>query len=141
METPSQLVPSLDHFVTQWMSRVISSDGRARNSSHDHVFGLSTSPSIEKLHSESGVRGVGPAERTGKPSTRYCPGGTRSEAPSGCRRLPRQPREMNPLPISIPPVVALLRESIHSGTPPNPGSNSGALYHHRGPYNYRMTLG
>src|SRR5918996_1646606 len=74
-ETPSQVVPSFDHLVTQWMSLVISSEGKARNSSHDHILGPSTSPSIVKSHSARGVRGVGPAERTGKPSTRYWPGG------------------------------------------------------------------
>src|SRR3712207_8079725 len=52
----------------------------------------STSPSIEKVHWSSGTRGVGPAERTGKSFTRYCPGGTRP-AVSACRRLPTNPRE------------------------------------------------
>ena len=33
-ETPSQRVPSFDHFVTQWMSTVGVSAGRLRNSSH-----------------------------------------------------------------------------------------------------------
>src|ERR671917_2148845 len=94
-ETPSQLVPSFDHLVTQWMSRVISSEGSARNSSHVHLFGSSTSPPTEKSHSSSGVRGVGPAERTGKPSTRYWPGGRRS-SPSVCPRRPRKPREKKP---------------------------------------------
>src|SRR5215211_6772420 len=74
-ETPSHLVPSFDHLVTQWMSVVISSEGSSLNSSHTHVFGSSTSPTMEKSHSSSGVRGVGPAESTGNPSTRYCPGG------------------------------------------------------------------
>jgi hypothetical protein len=40
METPSQLVPSFDHLVTQWMSFVISSEGSALNSSHVHLLGL-----------------------------------------------------------------------------------------------------
>src|ERR671912_2146323 len=123
-ETPSQVVPSFDHLVTQWMSLVISSEGKARNSSHDQVLGPSTSPSIVKSHSSRGVRGVGPAERTGKPSTRYWPGGTRSEVPSGSRRRPRKPREMNPLLMPIPPVVSPRREDIHSGTTPNVGSNN-----------------
>src|SRR5215213_10265577 len=109
--TPSQVVPSFDHLVTQWMSLVISSEGNARNSSHDQVLGPSTSPSIVRLHSARGVRGVGPAERTGKPSTRYWPGGTRS-SPSARLRRPRKPREMNPLPIPIPPAVALRREAF-----------------------------
>ena len=36
-ETPSQLVSSFDHFVTQWMSTVGSSVGSCRNSSHVQV--------------------------------------------------------------------------------------------------------
>src|SRR5215217_9140118 len=104
-ETPSHLVSSFDHLVTQWMSRVISSEGRARNSSHVHLFGSSTSPPTEKSHSSSGVRGVGPAERTGKPSTRYWPGGKRS---SVCLRRPRKPREKKPALTTQPPDVGLV---------------------------------
>src|SRR5215204_546658 len=94
-ETPSQLVPSFDHLVTQWMSVVISSEGSSLNSSHAHLFSSSTSPTMEKSHSSSGVRGVGPAESTGNPSTRYCPGG-RWVSCSCCLRRPRKPREKNP---------------------------------------------
>src|SRR5215211_9175516 len=94
-ETPSHLVPSFDHLVTQWMSVVISSEGSSLNSSHTHVFGSSTSPTMEKSHSSTGVRGVGPAESTGKPSTRYWPGG-RETSLSLCLRRPRNPREKNP---------------------------------------------
>src|SRR5918995_6748687 len=107
-ETPSQVVSSFDHLVTQWMSLVTSSEGKVRNSSHDHVLGPSTSPSIVKSHSASGVRGVGPAERTGKPSTRYWPGGIWT-SPSVRLRLPRKPREMNPPPTNVPPAVVLRR--------------------------------
>src|SRR5215211_6269367 len=103
-ETPSQVVPSFDHLVTQWMSLVTSSEGKARNSSHDHVLGPSTSPSIVKSHSSRGVRGVGPAERTGKPSTRYWPGGILT-SPSARLRRPRKPREMNPPLTNVPPAV------------------------------------
>ena len=85
-ETPSQSVSSFDHFVTQWMSFVIVSLGSARNSSHVHVFASATSPVMVKSHSSSGVCGVGPAESTGKSSTRYWPGGTRPESPSSRRR-------------------------------------------------------
>src|ERR687883_1168918 len=92
-ETPSQLVPSLDHLVTQWMSLVISSEGSPLNSSHVHLFGSSTSPTMEKSHSSSGVCGVGPAERTGKPSSRYWPGGSLS---SRLLRRPVKPRDKNP---------------------------------------------
>src|SRR5688500_17545371 len=89
------------------MSLVISSERSPLNSSHVHLLGSSTSPTTEKSHSSRGVRGVGPAERTGKPSTRYWPGGTRS-SPSARLRLPRKPREMNPPPTNVPPAILLL---------------------------------
>src|SRR5215207_5893714 len=92
-ETPSHLVPSFDHLVTQWMSFVISSEGSCLISSQVHLLGSSISPAMEKSHSSSGVRGVGPAERTGKPSTKYCPGGS---AVSWLLRRPLKPREKNP---------------------------------------------
>src|SRR5919199_1705363 len=92
-ETPSHLVSSLDHLVTQWMSLVISSEGSWLNSSHVHLLGSSTSPTMEKSHSSSGVCGVGPAERTGKPSSRYWPGGS---FVSCLLRRPKKPREKNP---------------------------------------------
>src|SRR5919199_3097647 len=92
-ETPSQRVPSLDHLVTQWMSLVISSEGSCLNSSHVHLLGSSISPTMEKSHSSRGVWGVGPAERTGKPSSRYWPGGSLS---SCLLRRPKKPREKNP---------------------------------------------
>src|SRR5687767_5711564 len=92
-ETPSQVVPSFDHLVTQWMSFVISSEGSCPNSSHVQRLGSSTSPTIEKSHSSCGVWGVGPAESTGKPFSRYCPGGS----PLSCLlRRPKKPREKNP---------------------------------------------
>src|SRR5215213_10873038 len=81
------------------MSVVISSEGSCLNSSHVHLLGSSTSPTSEKSHSSKGVRGVGPAESTGKPSTRYCPGG-RWVFCSGCLRRPRNPQEKNPSLIS-----------------------------------------
>src|SRR4029077_1607729 len=91
-ETPRQTGSSFDHLVTQWMSRVISSLGRARNSSHVHRHGTFSSPMIEKSHSSSDVCGVGPAERTGKSAVMYWPGGTRAGSASA-RRRPRNPRE------------------------------------------------
>src|SRR5215217_7522635 len=121
METPSHLVPSFDHLVTQWMSFVISSEGSARNSSHVHLLGSSISPTMEKSHSSSGVRGVGPAERTGKPSTRYCPGGS---AVSWLLRRPLKPLEKNPSVITFPPrsstrtlALAKSRRSVVSRPP------------------------
>src|SRR5262247_3680006 len=75
------------------MSLVISSEGSRLNSSHVHLLGSSTSPTTEKSHASRGVRGVGPAERTGKPSSRYWPGGS---FVSGPLRRPPKPREINP---------------------------------------------
>jgi hypothetical protein len=92
-ETPRQLVSSFDHFVTQWMSTVGVSWGRARNSFHVHVRPASTAPSIVNVHSASGVCGVGPADSTGKSRVRYCPGGMRAASP-GSRLRPVKPREM-----------------------------------------------
>src|SRR5437879_1658276 len=93
-ETPAQAVSSFVHLVTQWMSFVTCSVGSLRNSSHVHFLGSSISPSTTKFHSATGMRGVGPAERTVKSSTTYCTGGTRPAAATS-RRLPRNPREMN----------------------------------------------
>ena len=70
-DTPVQVVSSLDHLVTQWMSTVTVSEGSAVNSSHGHDTGSSTAPLIVKLHSSSGVRGVGPADNTGKSRVTY----------------------------------------------------------------------
>src|SRR5215210_9249545 len=78
------------------MSLVISSEGSPLNSSHVHLLGSSTSPTTEKSHSSRGVRGVGPAESTGKPSSRYCPGGS---VVSWLLRRPLKPLEKNPSPI------------------------------------------
>src|SRR6266849_5518270 len=76
-ETAFQRASSLVHLVTQWMSLVTSSAGSARNSSQVHFLGSSISPSTTNVHSGKPTRGVGPAERTGKSFTTYCPGGTR----------------------------------------------------------------
>src|SRR5438132_1590641 len=91
--TPSHTVSCLLHFVTQWMSLVIVWVGSLRNSSQVQFFSLSTSPVIENVQSVSGVRGVGPAERTGKSLTRYWPGGRRPACPWSLGR-PWKAREM-----------------------------------------------
>src|SRR4051794_19058082 len=101
METPVQVVPSLDHLVTQWMSTVTVSEGSAVNSSHVHDTGSSTAPLIKKLHSSSGVCGVGPADSTGKSRTTCWPGGTRAGSTSTWRL--RKPREISD--IGVPPQV------------------------------------
>src|SRR3954453_7277076 len=91
IDPPVQVLSSLDHLVTQWMSTVTVSRGSARNSSHDHDTGCSTAPLIVRLHSGSGVCGVGPGDRPGKSRVTYCPGGTRAGSTSA--RRPRKPRE------------------------------------------------
>jgi hypothetical protein len=55
---------SLLHSVTQCMSAVTPSVGSAVNSSHVHEHASSTAPWIETTYSSTGVRGVGPAQRT-----------------------------------------------------------------------------
>src|SRR6266852_898477 len=94
-ETPSQWVSNLVHLVTQLMSTVGVSCGRASSSCQVQRFGSFTFPSIEKSQRSKGVCGVGPAESTGKPRSRYCPGGSRP-ATSFFGRRPRKAREMIP---------------------------------------------
>src|SRR5713101_4120446 len=101
-ETPSQWVSNLVHLVTQLMSTVGVSCGRASSSCQVQRFGSFTFPSIEKSQRSRGVCGVGPAESTGKPRSRYCPGGSRP-ATSLFWRRPRKAREMNPSLMSSPP--------------------------------------
>ena len=60
-------VSSFDHLVTQWMSCVIVSCGRARNSSHVQRARLVQPPASVKLHA-SGVRGGGPPRARGSRS-------------------------------------------------------------------------
>jgi len=95
-ETPSHRVPSLDHFVTLWMSTVGVSAGSWRSSSQVHrAATVPVSSTTVKSHSSGGVNGVGPAASTGKSSTRYWPGGI-SPAPS-CRPRPWNPRLTMPI--------------------------------------------
>src|SRR5260370_1634894 len=58
---------------------------------------------MEKVQDARGVCGVGPAERTGKPRSRYCPGGMRALVSSSFGRRPRNPREKNPSLMWSPP--------------------------------------
>src|SRR5215217_8721902 len=72
------------------MSRVILVCGRAFNSAQVQRF-TGRGPTLSvKDQSPSETRGVGPAERTGKPSVSDCPGGIRS-ASSGAGRRPVKP--------------------------------------------------
>ncbi len=69
-DTPCQVVSSLDQRVTQWMSAVSDSAGSARNSGQVQLFG-SRPPVIENVQFARAVRGVGPADRTGKSRVTY----------------------------------------------------------------------
>ena len=70
-DTPRHVVPSFDQRVTQWMSVVMSSAGSAMNSSHVQLVTTSDSVRMPKVHSGVAMRGVGPAESTGKSAVRY----------------------------------------------------------------------
>src|ERR671916_443484 len=90
IRTPVHGVFSLDHLVTQWMSRVILVCGRAWNSAQvQRCTGRGPTLSVND-QSPSETRGVGPAVSTGNPSVRDWPGGTRS-ASSGAGRRPVKP--------------------------------------------------
>ena len=91
-ETPVQTVSSFDHFVTQWMSTVTVSLGSAGTRPRSTRPARRPRRGSTKLHSSSGVCGVGPAESTGKSSVTYWPGGTRAGSTDE-RRRPRKPRE------------------------------------------------
>src|SRR5437764_14550175 len=88
-ETPRQTVSSFDHLVTQWMSTVISSLGKSRNSAQLQPRVSSISPTMEKFQRSVDVCGVTPAVSTGKSDVTYWPGGTLS-ATSACRRPLKQ---------------------------------------------------
>src|SRR5215207_2013795 len=75
-ETPRQPVSSLDQRVTQWMSTVTDSAGKAISSDQLHRWLSPSSVVTVNSQASSGMRGVGPAERTGKSLVRYWPGGS-----------------------------------------------------------------
>src|SRR5918998_3348673 len=122
------------------MSTVKVCEGSWTNSCQDQLTGSRTNPSIENRHWSSGMRGVGPAERTGKSRTRYCPGGMRPAAPS-CRRLPVKPREMKFPTMALLPFAtqryAYFRPEIagparEADAPPGAWASVGGLAHQRG---------
>src|SRR4051812_47217937 len=87
---PRHTESSFDHLVTQWMSLTTSSWGRCVSSDHVQVFRVPPSAVIENVQVDRSAGGVGPADRTGNPRSRYWPGGMRGSV----SRLPRKPREM-----------------------------------------------
>src|SRR6476660_2194309 len=91
-ETPSQLVPSLDHRVTQCRSTVGDSVGSSRNDFQSHLRSSAFfSSRIVNSQRSSGMCGVGPADNTGKSVVRYCPGGRLAVA---AFPRPENPREI-----------------------------------------------
>src|SRR5215211_34902 len=96
-DTPSQVVPSLDQWVTQWMSTVIGSLGSARKAFQSQRCWSPVSLVMVNSQSSRSMVGVGPADRTGKSSTRYWPGGSSTLG----RRRPLNPRDT--VPISLTP--------------------------------------
>src|SRR3954454_2248692 len=90
--TPCQAVSNLVHAVTQWISRVILVRGSALNSAQFHVL-IGRGPCFSvKDQSSVRSRGVGPADRTGNPCSRYWPGGIRASISVGGFRPEKKPR-------------------------------------------------
>src|SRR5438094_4771048 len=76
------------------MSTVIVSAGNLRNAFQSHLRRTSVPSLIVNSHWSSGMRGVGPADKTGKSVVRYCPGGSFA---SDALRRPEKPREIIPI--------------------------------------------
>src|SRR5215813_7806301 len=93
-ETPSQVVPSFDHRVTQCRSTVKVSVGKSRNDFQSHLRRTFAPSSITNSQRSSGTCGVGPADKTGNSVVRYCPGGSFTSA---TLRRPEKPREIIPI--------------------------------------------
>src|SRR5439155_9528384 len=114
--TPLQRMSSFAHLVTQLISTVQSRGPSAWNAAQSQLMGSRTRPSIENDQRSSGMRGVGPAERTGKSLVRYWPGGTRPAAPvSGVDRRPTKPRVTNRSVISPPPFPSSPHDDLVCG--------------------------
>src|SRR5215475_3838857 len=104
MDTPFHRVPSLDHLVTQWMSTVTSSDGRASSSCQVQLCRAPASVTTVNCHRLRSMRGVGPADSTGKSSVRYCPGGSFGSL---------WPRPVKPRDTTAIPLLPALTDSAH----------------------------
>jgi len=92
------------------MSVVTDSAGSAWKSSQLQLF-LSSPATTENVQSSTGMCGVGPADRTGKSSVTYWPGGRRSGSASR-RRRPRKSRETG-IVSSFQSGLTLRREAQH----------------------------
>src|ERR1700722_11936875 len=114
-ETPRHSVSSFDHRVTQWMSTVTVSAGSSWNSCQLQDFSVAPPWRTEKVHSASGVCGVGPADSTGNPSVTYCPGGTRSASPAGTVRCRLKPGDIGLIPGLAPSRLGPSKQIVVSG--------------------------
>src|SRR4051794_23242445 len=133
MDTPLNVMPSLDQVVMQWMSPSWMLGGRAWISSHVQALGVWARPSTRNDQSAVSSLGVTSALSTGHelPAS-YCPGGSRV---SRGRRGPANVR-VNRLTIQAPTDSSrwLLRQLLASSTlspcssrPPRPPSLGHAL--------------
>jgi hypothetical protein len=84
----------MDQWVTQRRSTVTVSLGRARKSFQSQRRWLPVTLVMVNSQSSSSMPGVGPADRTGKSSTRYWPGGSSTLVRS---RRPLNPRDTVPI--------------------------------------------
>ena len=99
------------------MSTVNVSWGSALSCSHVHDALASTAPSTDSVHVARSGCGVGPADRTGKSSVTYWPGGTRDGSTSG-RRRPWNPREKVDMRAMLdPPTARVTHRAIGTARP------------------------
>src|SRR5215510_6029853 len=88
------------------MSTVTVSVGNSRNDFQLQRRKTSIPSSIVNSHRSKEMRGVGPADKTGKSVVRYCPGGNSA---SVALRLPKNPREI--IAICPPYAQSLIRQA------------------------------
>src|SRR4029077_18873910 len=111
---------SFDHLVTQWISVVMASVGSSRNAFQFHCRTAFLRSSIVNSHCSSGTRGVEPAERTGKSSVRYCPGGSLTSA---APRRPTKPRDSVIAPYLISQLHTPRPRAVRPQAPNDPRPN------------------
>ncbi len=89
-----------DQRVTQWMSQRTSTDGSARNSSHESSIGCSTAPVVRNVQvARSARRGTEPACSTGHFFVAYWPGGRRAGSMPSALALRSAVERKSPMPL------------------------------------------
>src|SRR5580700_8008824 len=114
------------------MSVLIVVCGSASNSAQFHLPSADPASSRPKVQSSGAIRGVGPADSTGKSVVTYCPGGTRSFGVCSCR-LDLNPREIGASDMGItllsgPALCRLFEELEKIDRDPGPHSRSPATF-------------